>query len=262
MFKNQLLKTLIVGALILSTKVNGQTEPQKKIKKVFYSIGATTAMFPEYEGSDNFKIFPLPNFSANWINGKYIRVNGINTEVNLNASRKWNFGPLLQARVNRNSSASNSKIALLPKLNLAFGAGLFVKYIYKKMDFRAAYSHDITGVNDGSLATFETGYTHRTKKIMTRTAISTSFGSSNFLNTYFGIDAQSSQLSTLAAYELESGFKDLGLSSNLVYFLNNKWMIGTAIRYTYLIGDVAKSPIVKEGSRNQVVTALFTSYRF
>lgn len=245
---------------------NKQQAPEqmpKNMKKVFYSIGAGSALIPEYEGAKHYRLLPLVNFSANWINGKYIRINGLNTEVNLLASRKWNFGPTIMAKVNRNdNNISNNKVANLPELNLAIGAGIFGQYTFKKYFLKASYTHDISGVNHGGLANLELGYNYRKKRVIARASLNTSFATEKYLNTYFGVDNLASLASTLPQYQLNTGFKDIGLNTSFIYSLNQKWMLGTAVRYSLLIGKVADSPIVQEGSEHQFTTALFALYRF
>lgn len=243
-------------------KSTTNTQQIKNSKKVFYSVGAGTAIIPEYEGSNNYRILPIVNFSANWINGRYIRINGLNTEFNLLKNRKWNFGPTLIAKINRGNDVSNEKIARLPELNLAIGAGIFSQYNFKKYFIKASYIQDITNVNNGGLANLEIGYNYRKNSIISRTSISTSFATEKYLNTYFGINEYNSINSNLNEYKLNSGFKDIGLNTSFLYSLNKKWMLGTALRYNILINEAVDSPIVKEGSKHQFTTAFFTLYRF
>ncbi len=258
---SNIIRISLISSLIFINTAMAQTKEQKP-KKIFYSIGAGAALLPEYAGAENYRILPMINFSANWLGGKYIRVNGLNTEMNVLSNRKWNFGPILLGTINRGNAVSNEQIALLSEIKFAFGAGLFAKYTYKNLDIKASYTQDISGVNDGGLANLEVGYTYRKKKIISRTSVNTSLATANYLNTYFGINSTSSLASGLSSYRLDAGFKDIGISSNFSYLLNRKWMLGTAIRYNLLIGNAAKSPIVKLGSEHQLVSAFFVFYRF
>ena len=253
---------ILSGSLAMSKKTNAQTKEQLPQKTVFYSVGAGGALIPEFEGSKDFRVLPLVNFSVNWINGKYIRVNGLNSEVNILANRKWNFGPTLTAKINRNDKVENLYVARLPKLNLAIGAGIFGKYTCKNIDVKGSYSHDISGVNNGGLLGLEVGYTYKRQKLISRVALNTSFATSKYLNTYFGVDDEGSQMSGLSNYKLDSGFKDIGTSASLIYMLNKTWMLGTVFRYNLLIGDVEDSPVLIDGSKHQVVTVFFAMYRF
>ena len=254
----------IIGISSLYTN-NLLAQKQQKppvTKKVFYSLGASVALFPEYEGSKDYRVLPFISFSANWINGRYIRVYGLNAEYNVLANRKWNFGPMIASKINRNNSVSNTKIAQLPEIDFAVGAGLFAKYNFKKVDIKASYTHDITGANDGGLANVEVGFNHRKKKLISRVAINSSFATSNYLNTYFGVSQTSSLAANLPSYKLKSGFKDVGVSSNVFYLLNKKWMLGMAFRYNVFISDVVDSPIIQTGNKHQFVTAISALYRF
>lgn len=258
--QKNILYLLLASCFILSQKMNTQTE--QKPKTIFYSVGSGAAHIPDYEGSNDYRILPMVNFSANWISGKYIRINGLNTEYNILKNRTWNFGPTLTTKISRTSSVNNSTIAQLPNINFAVGSGIFGKYNYKSFEVRLSYNYDISNVNKGGLANFTVGYNYRKKKIISRIAINSSYGTSNYLNTYFGVSPEGNTLSNLPTYKLSSGFKDIGLSSNFIYVLNKKWMLGTALVYNMLIGDVGKSPVVKEGSKHQLINALFALYRF
>ncbi|WP_196885444.1 MipA/OmpV family protein [Aureivirga sp. CE67] len=272
--KKYVLVLFLIGSIFYTEKSTAQTQQNSKkqdpkqqqqakmMKKVFYSVGAGAAVIPEFEGSNDYRLLPLVNFSANWMNGRYIRVNGLNTEANILKNRKWNFGPMITAKIDRDNSLSNSVISRLPEIDFAFGAGLFGKFNYKRFHFKASYTYDITDVSNGGLANLELGYNYRKGKIISRSTIQSSYATSNYLNTYFGVTQTGSLLSDLPVYNLEAGFKNVGLSSSFIYALNQKWMLGTAVRYNLLIGDVADSPIVSQGSEHQFVTALFALYRF
>lgn len=78
------------------------------------------------------------------------------------------------------------------------------------------------------------------------------FGSSRFTNTYFGVTAAESGPSGLAAYTASGGVYSVGLELGAYQPLSDDWGITGLVRYDRLRGDAAGSPIVQQGSRDQV----------
>lgn len=80
------------------------------------------------------------------------------------------------------------------------------------------------------------------------------FGNSRFNRTYFGVTAAEAADpgNTFAPYTLSGGFHSVGLEIGAYQPLNADWGITGSVRYDRLRGDAARSPIVLQGSRNQV----------
>lgn len=84
------------------------------------------------------------------------------------------------------------------------------------------------------------------------------FGNSRFARTYFGITAAEAAAATLAGnanlteHPLSGGLHSVGLEAGAYQPLNDDWGITGTLRYDRLRGDAARSPIVQQGSRNQI----------
>jgi outer membrane protein len=80
---------------------------------------------------------------------------------------------------------------------------------------------------------------------------------------YFGVDAAAALASGLPAYRPSGGVHAVALASGASYQFNPAWGMFGYARVERLIGDAAKSPIVRAvGSRNQVSAGLGLSYTF
>ena len=80
------------------------------------------------------------------------------------------------------------------------------------------------------------------------------FGNSRFNRTYFGVTA-AEELATgpaLTQYTPSGGFNSIGLEIGAYQPLGDAWGITGAVRYDRLRGEAARSPIVQQGSRNQL----------
>lgn len=90
-----------------------------------------------------------------------------------------------------------------------------------------------------------------------------SFSDARYQRAYFGVDSEASLASGLPAYRPGGGVHAVGAASGLSYQFNPRFGMFGYARYERLIGDAAKSPIVREfGSRNQLSTGLGLSYTF
>jgi len=89
------------------------------------------------------------------------------------------------------------------------------------------------------------------------------FSDAKFQRAYFGIDPAHALASGLPAYRPDGGIYALAASSGLSYQFNPRFGAFGYARYERLVGDAAKSPIVRElGSRNQISGGVGLSYTF
>jgi outer membrane scaffolding protein for murein synthesis (MipA/OmpV family) len=101
------------------------------------------------------------------------------------------------------------------------------------------------------------------EKLRLRTSLDTTWASSDYMKTFFGIDATQSANSGIAQYEAGSGFKHVGVSLIGDYSINHTWTGFASLRYKRLLGDAADSPIVATlGARDQVTASVGIKYRF
>ncbi len=80
---------------------------------------------------------------------------------------------------------------------------------------------------------------------------------------YFGVTPAASLASGLPAYRPGGGVHAVAVASGVTYALNNRWGLFGYARYERLVGDAAKSPIIRElGSRNQLSGGVGLNYTF
>ncbi len=88
------------------------------------------------------------------------------------------------------------------------------------------------------------------------------FGNSEFTRTYFGVTGAEALASGLAAYAPTGGLYALGFEVGGYQALNRDWGVNATIRYDRLQGDAATSPIVRQGSRDQVTATIGLTRNF
>ena len=89
------------------------------------------------------------------------------------------------------------------------------------------------------------------------------FSDAKFQRAYFGVDSTHALASGLPVYRPDGGVYAVAAASGLSYQFNPRFGAFGYARYERLIGDAAKSPIVRElGSRNQISGGVGLSYTF
>lgn len=87
------------------------------------------------------------------------------------------------------------------------------------------------------------------------------WGSADYHNAYFGVDAAASRVSGLRQYETGSGLTSAGWTGMLVRPLNQRWSVVLLAGYEQLLSQAADSPLVREkGSKHQFRSGAFLSY--
>ena len=88
------------------------------------------------------------------------------------------------------------------------------------------------------------------------------WGNGRFHRGLFGIDVPASIASGLPAYRPSGGIYAYGGQANGHLFLGQSLGINAYGRYDRLVGDAADSPIVRQGSPNQLEAGVALTYRF
>jgi outer membrane protein len=227
------------------------------------SIGLGIGMAPDYEGSEDYEAVPLPYARVTWgDNGNYVLLNGNNVRANL-WSEKWQVGPLLQYRKERDS-VENSRVKRMKDIDSTMEAGAFIAYKNGPWRLGLDVATDISDEHDGSLVTLRGGYTlTHMENLKITTSLSTTYADDDYMETYFQVDSKNVGTSGLPFYNADSGIKDVGLSVVTDYSLNKSWSIMGIVSYTRLVGDAEDSPVVDdEGSENQMFFGVMGIYHF
>lgn len=89
------------------------------------------------------------------------------------------------------------------------------------------------------------------------------FSDGRYQREYFGVTPAVSLASGLPAYRPGSGIYAVAGAAGVTYALNDRWGLFGFARYERLVGDAAKSPIVRQlGSRNQLSGGIGLNYTF
>ena len=229
--------------------------PVGTVQAAEMSAGLGIGTVPDYEGSNDYTPIPFASFSVRWDNHMSIELGGDGLRANLLPSPTFKAGPLMRFIFERDD-VEDEMVNKLKTVDHAFMAGGFAGFEWGRFRASLEASADVAGSNDGMLFKVNSGFLLlRTRAWTVSLGASATFADDNYMDAYFGIDAEDSARSGLDRFEAEAGIKDA--SVGLYCCLLNAGV------YTRLLGDAADSPVTDErGDPNQVFGGLAVVYRF
>jgi outer membrane scaffolding protein for murein synthesis (MipA/OmpV family) len=117
--------------------------------------------------------------------------------------------------------------------------------------------HDVSDTHKGLIAT-----AIRSPVFSLSLDAQASWANADYARTYFGIDEADAAASGLPAYRPDAGFRDVGAGVTASYWFNRRLGVIARAGASYLIGDLADSPVAEEGSLWQPAAGLALAYRF
>ncbi|MCH8685265.1 MipA/OmpV family protein [Pedomonas mirosovicensis] len=219
-------------------------------------VGVGIAAVPDYEGSDDYRILPLPMFDLRY--------------KSFFANFRDGFGAFLLetdkidvgagAVFVRGRRAKDSPEGL-GKVKDAVGGRVFARYRpIDNMALTAGLTRSFGGT-DGTLVDVTANYQFKpSKQMMLIPAVSATWASNKHTQRYFGISAEQSARSGLPAFDADSGLKDVSMSLTGLVALNRHWHLNATAVLTRYLGDAADSPINEHKWQPAMVVGV--GYRF
>ena len=220
-------------------------------------IAAGGKIEPSYEGSDEFKISPIPYASMTFYDRITLDVTGVSAKV-------VELGPFsLYGKVGYDTGRSEDESDALDGLgDVDFGVTVGGRIEAAFGVFTAFAEVDKTlGGSDGLTGTggLEVNYALR-RWLRLGAEASATVADENYMDAYFGIDASQSQRSGYERYDPDAGLKRLDLKATATVAFSENWFVRGEAGVGLLVGDAADSPIVKNELQPSVMLVL--GYRF
>jgi MipA family protein len=238
-----------------------------------FKVGIGVGTTPDYEGSDDYAVIPLPFFDMSY-QGFGLRSNGLGIEADILPFDGLDAGPILRYDMGRDDDVKDSFVKRLPEVDGSMevggfiGTGLPLRMIGMDSDAiitaRLEVMQGLNGGHEGATATGSLGLVAPLSPDLTLiSSVSTTYMSGDYADAYFSISGPASAASGLGAFEAEAGFKDVSVSAIVDYALTENVSLNAIGSYSRLIGDAADSPIVKDrGDENQFFGGIGLSYTF
>jgi len=234
-------------------------------------LGGGVAIMPDYEGSSDYKVMPFPMFSLRYGWGeRYVALEGASLKANLMSDAGFEFGPLLAYEMGRNDDMENRAVRRLGEIDGTVMAGAFFSTEIDiggqgpGLQFSGQLLSDVGGNDQGVVATLETGYGWMFgESWMLTIGASTTWADENYMQTYFGVTPAGALASGLPVYNADAGFKNVELSTALMYRIDEDWSLMARASYGRLLDSAADSPIVQNGgSEDQLGFVLGVGWEF
>lgn len=231
------------------------------------AMGAGAIYHPDYEGSDDYEVDPIPLLLINYRDIVMLRGPGLTIDVlELSGSElaeNLSFGAILKYDFGRERD-DNPVLRNLAEIDSGMEAGVFAEYEVGPMSFELTAVQDTGTRHEGTTAELKIEYQRAFgKRLHGEIGVAASWADDDYTQSYFGISAQDAQRSGLREFAAEGGLKNAGVGASLHYLVNEHWRITGMLAYRRLLGDAADSPLVEDsGSQNQASGAVMVSYSF
>ena len=254
-------KTLVVlSALVFVAVLLTSIPAAVAVEKLELGFGPGFA--PDYEGSEDYEVVPLPYALAQWASGQYVHLLGSKLKGNVFPSDMWSFGPMLQY-IGSRADVDNNRVDDMQNVDASVMLGVFGGVKIDRWNATLELRQDIADDN-GFLATLRGGYNLPiNEQLRLGFGVSTTYADGDYMNTYFSVDSGDSRRSGLKEYDAESGFKDVALDLSANYNIYENWSVMGLFKYTRLVDDAEDSPVVDdEGNENQFFGGFLLKYAF
>ena len=253
----KLLLPACAAAVLASSPARAQDSGDYRVR-----VGLGAQLQPKFKGADDTEVAPLWDVNiARGSNPFRFEAPDDGFAIPLISSNGFSAGPA----ANFESSRKNSDVgAPVGKVPTTFEAGAFAQYqVGENFRLRGELLKGIGGhrglvgslggdyiVRDGDRYVFSVG-----PRLL--------FSDGRYQRAYFGVDSGAAAASGLPVYRPDAGLHAVALTSGLSYQLGPRFGLFGFGRYERLLGDAAKSPIIREfGSRNQLSGGLGLTYTF
>ena len=158
----------------------------------------------------------------------------------------------------------NNKVDKLKQVSDANELGGFIGFEYNNWFANLDYLMDMGDAYDGEYAELSGGYNWKFSDAWAFTfGAFTTWADSDYMDTYFGVDANDALRSGLSQYSADDGIKDVGINLGANWKFAQSWNLRGLLKISQLIGDADDdSPVVDEGSETQFFTGLMILYSF
>ncbi len=154
--------------------------------------------------------------------------------------------------------------APLRKVGFTVEAGGFVQYqLAAPVRLRADVRKGIGG-HRGTIATLGADYVQRDRdRWLFSLGPRVTIADDRYQRAYFGVDAVDAAAAGLPRYSAQAGVQAIGATAGMTRQFTPRWGIYGYAKYDRLVGDAARSPIVRAfGSRDQFSGGLAITYVF
>ncbi|HEX8404636.1 MAG TPA: MipA/OmpV family protein [Duganella sp.] len=227
-------------------------------------IGLGAAYVPEYAGSDDSRVVPVPFLERSFANGFFLSTRrGLGYQTNVgavNLSGALAYGGARDER-KRTFAAGSDALRGMGDIDGGLQGVLTASYRLGKVGLSIGTTQAIGKRENGS--TYTVGgsvplYSGTNDQV--GLGASAVYGDNKHAQTYFGVSDAQSLRSGYKAYRAKAGFESVSAAASWDHVIDKNWSTYTAAGFTHLTGDAADSPLTRRKTTPMVMTGF--SYKF
>lgn len=229
------------------------------------SIGAKLVVQPEWPGSNEYTVWPLPTISVRDPGAPEVWASPDDSfSIGLFGNEWVRVGVVGGFESDRDKSDDRRLRGLKP-IDWAIEAGGFIEiWPVEWLRARAELRHGFIG-GDGLIADLALDGVFRSAPWTFAIGPRASFASDDYMRTYFGITSKEAVKSPFFKnpYKPDGGLKSAGAAASISYDWDGGWRTTVFGGWNRLLDDAEKSPIVRRiGDENQFFAGVGVSYQF
>lgn len=224
-----------------------------------FRIGMIGGIAPKWQGSDSYRFRYAPNYSVVWRDRLFVK--NESAGVNLIKSKTFDAGLIARRGPGRGNP---NDLEGLDDVDDGVEVGGVLEFDPGPISFHLAYYQDVASGHGGSLGVL--GASTKVTLVGSleiRARAEATLASGDYMDAFFGVDAEGAAKSGLDRFDAGAGFKDVGLIVGTGYEITEHWTLALNLTYRRLVGDAADSPIVRDrGSPHQFRAGLGLFFNF
>jgi len=236
---------------------------------VNYTVGLGLAFAPDYEGSDDYAAVPLWNIRVGnlYSPDTFVQILGPTLRSNLVPDEHWRLG-ISGRYIPDYDNVDDSRVKDVKSTDATALLGFTFGYDFlaargQDLALEVDAQYDVAHGNGGILTPRLRWQTPLSPKLIVGAAVSSTWGSEDYMSNRFGITSGDAARSGLDQYNADSGFKDVMLTGSATYRLGESWSLTGLAGYSHLFKQASDSPIVQDrGDDNQFLGGILVNYTF
>lgn len=230
---------------------------ERKLADWHVVLGGGAIIVPKYEGSDEFKVMPVPFVTATFLD--IVTINPSGADIAVYEQGPFEFSARLGYEMGRKEDDAD-RLRGLGDIDMGAKVGVKAAVKFGPAEIFAQVDKTIGG-SDGLQGEVGIELSRPlTESLIVGASASAVFADENYMQAYFGVTPEQSARSGLARYDAGAGLKRADFSISATYMLDANWMVRGEAGVGILLGDAADSPIVVD--KVQPSGMLLVGYRF
>lgn len=259
--RSVILPVLFAALLSIGTSAWSQvraSDASKPCDDWQITLGAGALVAPEYEGSTEYTVYPIPYFSIIWKDHVFLN---LEHGIGLYAYNDDRLQLAVSVEYARGRHEGDSdRLRGLGHIDDTARGHLFARFSLGSLTLGLDLAQDLGGT-DGFQVRPNIGLTFAlSEKVRLSPEVSVTWANDEYMQYYFGISPAQASRSGLRRFDSGAGFKRVDLRFAATWVIKDRWFTTANIRLGYLLGDAADSPIADR--RFQPSVGSFVGYRF